>query len=324
MIVDTSFGKNRRLKARVEYVTPAEDWKWLRVRWGVGSPPRGYRKEGGGVVFVANQSDSPPPADENPSIRYVDERYEFSEGLADADWLMLVMILPKGYVLNTPEPAPDGSRLLGDRMAVYWRLSKRPGPPVAEVTWSLRPEQDLRTAFQDVEPGAPLPFDSGEPAPDFEVFLSYRRQHDQWAVGRISDWLKNSFQRRVNFFRDSESIRSGRDFREEIDAAVGQCKVILVVIGPKWLDPPKPRGKRRIDSKNDWVRIEIESALQRHRIVMPVLLDNARMPDAKVLPKSLRELAFRQGLTLRYSTFETEVQRLVDELRGHGVGSDRQ
>jgi hypothetical protein len=92
---------------------------------------------------------------------------------------------------------------------------------------------------------------------------------------------------------------------------------MLAVIGQTWLDPPNPIGKRRIDSERDWVRIEIESALQRHRSIIPLLLDDAQMPDEVSLPDSLRELAFRQACRLRERTFDADVQRLIAALREH-------
>jgi TIR domain len=308
VILETSIGAGR-IQGRVEYVKPSQDR--LRVRWGVGLLPEGYQKEGGGVVFVADQS-KPIPPDENPPIRLDNGYYVYPEGLGGADWLMLVMILPIGYILSDSIPPPDGSHLFEDRLAVYWRLSKSPGlPEYVEVKWRLR-EGDVRDALRDIQPTAPFPFDGGEP-PAFAVFLCYRTD-DSWAVGRISDRLIPCFGPH-SVFRDKYSIQPGADFRREIDNAVGKCKVMLAVIGAAWLDPPKPRGERRIDFKDDWLRIEIESALQRHRWIIPILLDGVRMPDTDGLPDSVRELAYRQACTLRESTFDTDVGRLVETLQ---------
>ncbi len=315
VILDTFFGDDG-VRGKVEYVTPVSDR--LRVRWGVGSPPRGYKKKGGGVVFVAGQGGSPPPPDNNASITVDGGRFTYSEGLSGVPWLMLVMILPPGQILTEPSPAPDGSHLFRDRLAVYWRLSKGAGvPEFVQVKWGLCPAapSDLGKALRTTVPHAPLPFDADEP-PEFGVFLSYRRKDDPWAAGRITDRLISSFGARA-VFRDVHSIKLGKDFRKEIDTAVGRCKVMLVLIGPNWLDPAKSLGRRRIDSKSDWVRIEIESALQRHRLVVPLLLDETKMPQARVLPESLHELAFRQGKIIRERTFEVDLQGLVEELRQH-------
>ena len=51
------------------------------------------------------------------------------------------------------------------------------------------------------------------------------------------------------------------DFGEVIADAVRSSKVMLVVIGPKWLVAED--GNRRIDSADDYVRIELEQALGR-------------------------------------------------------------
>ena len=44
-----------------------------------------------------------------------------------------------------------------------------------------------------------------------------------------------------------------------ISEAVGQCKVLLAVIGDQWLEASDATGKRRIDDPDDYVHIEIAS-----------------------------------------------------------------
>jgi hypothetical protein len=317
VILETSFGA-AALRGKVKYVQPKSGL--LRVRWGVGSPPAGYKKEGGGVVFVADQRADPKPPDKNPPIEKIAvDRYVYEDGLDIAEWLMLVMILPVGFILSDPRPEPAGSRIYANRLAVYWRLEKYPGPgKVVHVEWGLR-KGDIGEALRLSHTRSPFPFDVE--VPEFATFLSYRRD-DRWAVGRITDRLVHFLGSRA-VFRDIHSIKAGVDFRHALDDAVGRCKILLPVIGSAWLDPPKPIGKRRIDSSKDWVRIEIESALQRHRIVIPLLLDDAQMPDEISLPEALRELAFRQAYTLRESTFDLDMGRLVDNLHEYISKRDR-
>ena len=107
VILDTSIGVGR-VQGRVEYLKPTKDR--LRVRWGVGSPTAGYQKEGGGVVFVADQSATPSPPDENPSVQIVNGQYVYQEGLAGAEWLMLVMILVSSK--NSSRSPPSRNSLL--------------------------------------------------------------------------------------------------------------------------------------------------------------------------------------------------------------------
>ena len=86
------------------------------------------------------------------------------------------------------------------------------------------------------------------------IFLSYRRQDSAGAAGRIYDRLRAHFGNDA-VFMDIDSIPFGEDFREHIDAAVGQCDLVLAVIGPRWSG--KTDTSRRIDDPRDFVRIEI-------------------------------------------------------------------
>lgn len=313
VILHTAFSNENVLVGRAEYI---EARGTLSVRWGIGSPPAGYTEEGGGVVFVANQSLRRSPPDENARIELRHGRYFYQEGLTGAPWMMLVMILPPGHVLGDASPAPAASRLFGDRLGTYWRLSPVPGvPQYVELRWSLRQVSDVGKALSESEARTPFPFEPTE-TPEFGVFVSYRRDDSQWAAGRIKDWVSRALGEH-SVFRDSDSIRAGKDFRKEIDAAVGRCKVMLALIGSTWLDQADASGQRRLDSEGDWVRIEIESALQRHRVVIPVLLDGAKMPAAASLPASLRELAFLHAYAVRENTFERDVNGLIDQLRVH-------
>ena len=72
-----------------------------------------------------------------------------------------------------------------------------------------------------------------------EIFLSYRRQDSQSATGRLADDLEAHFgDDRV--FRDHEIV-AGADFVEAIRRLVESATVLLVVVGPRWLE----RDRRR-------------------------------------------------------------------------------
>jgi len=314
VILDTCFDDSL-LKCKVEYIKPSEMGPdHLKVRWGVGSPPVGYSPRGDGVVFVANGCNASPAPDERV-IHRVDGRYTFSEGLPSAaPWLMLVVVLPRGHTLVRPDPPLAGSHLVKDRLAVYWRLTKSGIPDVVETSWELsEAATELGAALRDLPSGAPLPFSEDE-VPDFLAFLSYRRKDDRWAARLLFEGLSKTLGDRA-VFRDVDAISLGEDFRNRIDDAVGRCAVVLVLIGPYWLDPGRRRGKRRIDSEDDWVRIEIEMALQRHRPIIPLLLDDAEALSASALPPSLAELAYRNGQRFTERTFDSDIQTVTAALR---------
>jgi formylglycine-generating enzyme required for sulfatase activity len=149
------------------------------------------------------------------------------------------------------------------------------------------------------------------------IFISYRRVDSSDVTGRIYDRLVATFDRNL-VFKDVDSIPFGVDFREHLDQAVSQCQVCLVVVGRTWLEAKDEAGRRRLDSAQDFVRIEIESALKRKIPVIPVLVGGASMPGPEQLPPSLEPLAYRNGAQVRSDPdFHRDMDRLIAGIQQH-------
>ena len=83
--------------------------------------------------------------------------------------------------------------------------------------------------------------------------------------------------------------------------------IVLAPIGPGWAGNTDPKtGQRRLEDPKDFVRIEICAALSRTIPVIPVLLDNAPMPNAEQLPEDMRKLVGRQAGFVGYRTFDAD------------------
>ncbi len=130
------------------------------------------------------------------------------------------------------------------------------------------------------------------------IFVSYRREDSADATGRIFDRLQGRFGRE-GLFLDVDSVPFGVDFRERLDEAIRASAVLLVVIGDRWMSTTGQTGACRIHEEGDYVRAEIEAALEHGLVVIPVLVGNARMPTADELPASVRDLAFRNAAEVR-------------------------
>ena len=102
------------------------------------------------------------------------------------------------------------------------------------------------------------------------IFLSYRRSDSVGAAGRLFDRLAEHFGA-DQVFRDIDSIEAGENFEESIRNALRLATVVLVVIGPRWLEARSQDGARRIDDPADYVRREIETALSSDAAVVPCL-----------------------------------------------------
>lgn len=145
------------------------------------------------------------------------------------------------------------------------------------------------------------------------IFISYRREEAAYSAGWLFDRLVEHFGN-GRVFKDVDSIELGDDFIEVISAAVGDCDVLLALIGNRWLTITGEDGRRRLDDPEDFIRLEIEAALTRNVRVIPVLVEEARAPRAAELPPSLAKLARRQALELSPARFKSDTARLIKAL----------
>jgi tRNA A-37 threonylcarbamoyl transferase component Bud32 len=147
-----------------------------------------------------------------------------------------------------------------------------------------------------------------EPVPG-RVFISYRRQDARGSAGRIYDRCADRFGS-DQVFMDVDNLPPGADFNKEITQAVSQCRVLLAIIGPRWLDA-KERRRRRLDDPGDLVRMEIAAALTRDILVIPILVEDADMPRSHELPGNLVGLAGRNAHRVRHESFRSDVDQLL-------------
>jgi TIR domain len=144
------------------------------------------------------------------------------------------------------------------------------------------------------------------------IFLSYRRTDAPGHAGRLYDRLVDRFGE-AGVFKDLDSMEPGADFGEVIEETVARCDALIAVIGRDWLAADEA-GLRRLDSPEDWVRLEIGNALKRKVRVIPVLVEGARMPSAADLPEDLQALARRHAVELSESAWNPQVRQLIDVL----------
>ncbi len=147
------------------------------------------------------------------------------------------------------------------------------------------------------------------------IFIGYRREDTVDVAGRIYDALTARFGR-DQIFKDVDSLWPGADFGAHIQSLLPQCRTMLVLIGPAWVTALDDNGRRRLADPNDWVRVEIETALATPALeVVPVLVNGAHMPRAEDLPESLHPLLRRHAANIRRDPdFHGDVSRLASAL----------
>ena len=148
-----------------------------------------------------------------------------------------------------------------------------------------------------------------------KIFLSYRREDSKYPAGEMAKRLAAAFGQNSVVY-DVDNIPAGQDFRTHIKNELKSCDLLLAVIGARWLDASDDRGRPRLEQSDDWVRLELETVLERNIPVVPVLLDNVAPPNPALLPKSLRQLAYRQAHSVRPpSDFDHDVQVLIQKIK---------
>jgi len=150
------------------------------------------------------------------------------------------------------------------------------------------------------------------------IFISYRRDDCQAQANGLYDGLGQRLPG-ARIFMDLDSIPAGVDFEDHIRKEIEGCDVVLVLIGDNWLDPRPGSSTRRIDEPEDFVRLEIESALENPRVrTIPVLVEGARMPDASTLPASIIKLARINAFELDDRRWKADLDRITQLLKGLG------
>ena len=157
------------------------------------------------------------------------------------------------------------------------------------------------------------------------IFISYRRNDSAAASGRIYDRLCMAFGEKA-IFKDVDAIPPGANYPNLLNEAIAHCDVLLAIIGSHWINALEPNGQRRLDNPDDFVRIEIESALKRDAVlVIPVLVDDATMPAASDLPDTLRPLYYRNAAVVRHDPdFNRDIARLITTIRDHFPPTDEE
>ncbi|MCW5950888.1 MAG: toll/interleukin-1 receptor domain-containing protein [Propionibacteriaceae bacterium] len=143
------------------------------------------------------------------------------------------------------------------------------------------------------------------------IFISYRRQETAWPARQLYEALCERYGA-SQVFKDVDNIAPGEDFVERVSSTVTSCQVLIAMLGPRWADIADDDGNRRIDDPDDFVRLEVGTALSRGVLVVPILVDGAALPRAADLPPDLAAITRRQAVEISPTGFN--LTRLYDAL----------
>jgi TIR domain len=159
------------------------------------------------------------------------------------------------------------------------------------------------------------------------VFISYRRQDSAPWSGKLFDSLAGRYGV-DNVYLDIATIAPGMDFVAHVEAALSRSDVVLIVIGPQWLEASyRSDNRRRIDDPDDIVRREIQLALSINKPLVPVLVGGAEMPPTHALPADIARISqlmahrlddsrWNQDVAALVKVFEKQPRSFIDRLFG--------
>ena len=145
-----------------------------------------------------------------------------------------------------------------------------------------------------------------------KVFISYRRDDSQYVTDSIYSQMKHEFGE-DNVFLDVGDIPFGVDFRDYLHDQIKARDVILVIIGKDWARIMQERAQ-----SVDYVRIEIENALALNKLIIPILVKDASMPDFDQLPAGIADLQYKNAAKVRrIPDLEIDCKRIADNVKDY-------
>ena len=155
------------------------------------------------------------------------------------------------------------------------------------------------------------------PRPPLRIFINYRHEDMPFAASALYRELKGRFGAE-NIFFDAGALRPGMEFLEEITSRLsGTAGAFLALIGPEWL-PTTEAHRRRGD--NDYVAQEIDLGMRNGWTVIPVLLNDAPLPEGRDLPLAIKALPRHHVARVRQTSLDADVEDLIarlDEIGSH-------
>jgi hypothetical protein len=153
------------------------------------------------------------------------------------------------------------------------------------------------------------------------IFISYRTDDTGHAASRLFDDLAEIYGSN-SVFIDHKQIAGGESWVDRLTTEATHSAILFVLIGSRWLKAQNPTtGDRLLNEPDDWVRREIELALNARATVVPILVDDARpltAMDLRTVPE-IQRLAEKQSLQLRRKDWDSDVSNIQRLLLRFGV-----
>jgi hypothetical protein len=148
------------------------------------------------------------------------------------------------------------------------------------------------------------------------LFINYRSEDTGPTASRLYEELVREFGL-AQVFLDHKQIEAGANWPDALRGAVKNATVMFVLIGDRWLTAHDAHtGDRRLNLPDDWVRQEIETAIEAETAIVPILVEEVSPLNEQALRTvpTIRALHGLQALPLRRKDWERDLARIAEYL----------
>lgn len=159
------------------------------------------------------------------------------------------------------------------------------------------------------------------------IFISYRRD-DNISAAKLLKAILESELGRDTVFLDTTTMGPGEKWRETLKDAVTKARIVIALIGPYWKGEKYWKTKKAEDNRlmnsEDWVRLELETALQdKTKKIIPMIFHPDKIEDFNdsihftkdTLPFTLFPLAGDNNKAIIHEKrFEDDLKRTTIEI----------
>lgn len=143
------------------------------------------------------------------------------------------------------------------------------------------------------------------------IFISYRRADNPDFVEHIRTWFILRYARE-NVFMDFDSIPPFVKFGDYIEEKIQESHAVVIIIGPLWTKLMREKAARYED---DYVRMEVNLAIKHNKVIAPICVKGAMLPDVHNLPDDIKPLLETNVAYLNSGThILNNIEKIMDEL----------
>lgn len=144
-------------------------------------------------------------------------------------------------------------------------------------------------------------------SPRIGIFVCHRRNDSRAEARALVADLRPVV---GSVFLDVDDIGYGASIPQAIAHAMSQTALLVALIGRNWLEVDE-YGQSRLNDPDDFINLEIRTAISTGVRVLPVLVDGASMPPRHAVPQALWPVLELRAMPLRHDDHAHDTRQIT-------------